>query len=129
MAERTMFADKSGRELMLGDTVRAAVDEPFREFGVHGDWAEYEITKAPGGYALSYLRSEKGAVLPFGYLCCFMADFNSNELPNINSLMFARKPISHPALSWVDDRTDAEERVNAFRREADAKRRSVSESE
>ena len=50
-----MFADRNRRELMLGDTVRADVEEAFREFGIHGDWAEYEIAKAPGGYAASYL--------------------------------------------------------------------------
>jgi len=126
MSERTMFADKNGRELMLGDTVRADVDEACREFGVHGDWSEYEITKAPGGYALSYLRSEKGAVLPYGYLACFMADFNGKELPDMKRLMFARDPIRHPSLLWVEDRTDMEERTNAFQREAEQRRRANS---
>lgn len=120
--ERTMMADKDGCELFLGDVVRAPVAEAFREFGVHGDWAEYEITKAPGGYALSYLRSQKGTVLPFGYLCCFMTEFDSDELPDLKRIMFAREPIPHPSLAWIDDRTSAEERRNAFAAEHAARR-------
>lgn len=120
-AERTMFADASGRELFLGDVVRADVDEAFREFGVHGDWAEYEITKAPGGYALSYLRSQKGTVLPYGYLSCFMAEFNQKELPDIKRIMWAREPIPHPSLTWIDDKTTREERMRAFEVESEAR--------
>lgn len=120
--ETTMMADKSGRELFLGDVVRADVDDAFREFGVHGNWAEYEIIKAPGGYALSYLRSEKGAVLPYGYLCCFMVEFERDALPDMKRIMFAREPISHPELTWVDDRTTQSERRSAFEREADERR-------
>lgn len=121
--ERTMFADKDGRELFLGDVVRAPVLEAFREFGVHGDWAEYEITKAPGGYALSYLRSQKGAVLPFGYLSSFMASFDHDELPDLKRIMFAREPIPHPSLTWIDDRTTAAERLQAFALESEARRK------
>lgn len=120
--ETTMFADKYGRELFLGDVVRAQIAEAFREFGVHGDWAEYEITKAPGGYALSYLRSEKGAVLPFGYLSSFITDFDSKELPDMKRIMFATEPISHPSLSWIDDPSTDEERQQAFTIEAKARR-------
>lgn len=112
--ERTMMADKDGRELFLGDVVRADVAEPFLIIGPHGTWAEYEITKAPGGYALSYLRSEKGAVLPFGYLCCLMIEFDREALPGMKSLMFAKEPVRHPALAWVFDTTTQEERMNAF---------------
>ena len=112
--ERTMMADRNGRELFLGDVVRADVDEPFRSIGPHGDWSEYEITKSPGGYALSYLRSEKGAVLPYGYLCCGMTEFGGDDLPGMKDLMFARKPVRHPRLTWIDDRTTREERLRAF---------------
>lgn len=119
--ERTMIADKDGKELFLGDVVRADVDEAFREFGVHGDWAEYEITKAPGGYALTYLRSQKGVVLPYGYLSCFMIEFGQENLPDIKRIMFSREPIPHPSLSFVDDATTREERMRAF--EIESKRR------
>lgn len=112
--ERTLFADRNGIELFLGDVVRADVDEAFRELGVHGDWAEYEITKAPGGYAISYLRSQKGVVLPYGYLSCFMAEFGGDKLPDIKRIMFAREPIPHPLLVWVNDKTTREERMRAF---------------
>lgn len=122
MTERTMMADKSGRELFLGDVVRAAVDEAFREFGIHGEWAEYEIVKAPGGYAISYLRSEKGAVLPFGYLCCFMTEFGKDELPDMKRIMFAREPIAHPRLEWIDDKTTREDRMRAFEIESEKRR-------
>lgn len=115
--ETTMMADKSGRELFLGDVVRADIDDAFGEFGVNGNWAEYEIIKAPGGYALSYLRSEKGAALPYGYLCCFMVEFGRDAIPDMKRIMFARDPISHPKLTWVDDRTTQSERRSAFGRE------------
>lgn len=116
--ERTMFADKDGREIFLGDTVRAPIAAAFREFGVHGDWAEYEITKAPGGYALSYLRSEKGHVLPFGYLCSPMVEFDRDELPDMERIMFAREPICHPSLTLIEDYTTSEDRRSAFSRES-----------
>lgn len=121
MAETTMMADRDGREIFLGDVIRADVDEAFREIGVHGDWAEYQITKAPGGYALSYLRSQKGAVLPFGYLSCFMAEFGRDALPDIKRVMFATAPIRHPKLTLVDDQSTTEERMRAFEIESKAR--------
>lgn len=121
--ERTMMADKDGSELFLGDVVRADVHAAYREFGVHGDWAEYEITKAPGGYALTYLRSEKGAVLPYGYLSCFLTEFDQEALlPDLKRVMFARDPIPHPSLSKCDDPSTAEERRAAFAIEAEQRR-------
>lgn len=119
--ESTMFADATGRELFLGDIVRANVAEAFKEFGVHGDWSEYEITKVPGGYAMSYVRSQKGVVLPYGYLSCFMAEFDQDKLPDIKRIMWAQEPIPHPSLTWIDDKTTRDERVQAFEIESKAR--------
>jgi hypothetical protein len=97
--ESTRFNDRSGLEIYLGDVVRADVKEPFTD--MHGRWVEYEIVKAPGGYVLAYFRSEKGCLLPFGYTGCYMNDFETDDLPDLKSLIFSEKNINHPALTKV----------------------------
>lgn len=107
--ERTMFADKHGTELFLGDVVRTAIKDPFTV--THGLWADYEITKAAGGYVLSYIRSDKGCILPFGYTAQFMNQYELDELPDLKMLLWSTKPIEHPALELThDDLTPAERR-------------------
>lgn len=121
MRETTMMADKSGRELFVGDTVRTEVSKDYRVIGMHGDWAEYEIAKAPGGYALRYLRSEKGPVLPYAYLCCMMLEFDAEKLPSVKDVVFAEKPVPHPGLTWIDDATSDADRRAAFMARASAR--------
>lgn len=94
--EETMFLDASGTMIRLGDVVRAPITI---NQGVHGTWGEYRIRKAPGGYLLSYLRSEKGQVLPEGYTGGFMADCLPDEdETDLKSLVFATVPI--PVSGW-----------------------------
>lgn len=118
--ERTMFADKDGRELFLGDVVRAEIESPFQT--THGTWAEYEITKAAGGYILSYVRSEKGCILPFGYTAQFMNQYEHDDLPDLKMLLWTDEPIAHPALSLVDDGMSHDERRELFMVEAKRRR-------
>lgn len=99
--ESTGFADLAGHELYLGDVVRADVEEPFQE--MHGTWCEYEITKAAGGYVLSYTRSEKGCLLPFGYVSCFMAEFEPDAVPDIKTLLWSKTPPKHQKLCKIND--------------------------
>lgn len=118
--ETTGFADKRGRELFLGDVVRAAIEEPFNE--THGNWADYEITKAAGGYVLSYVRSEKGCQLPFGYTGTFINQFGVDELPDLKMLLFHGKPVRHPKLLAVECDLTPIERRELFMVEARARR-------
>jgi hypothetical protein len=91
MAEQTMFLDCHGEDICLGSIIRAPVEINQT---VHGEWAEYEIRKAPGGYVLSYRCSEKGAVLPPGYTGGFMADsLPDADERDLKSLIFATVPL------------------------------------
>lgn len=69
--ESTLFADIHGREIMVGDRVRLSTEINVE---VHGKWVDYTVIKRPGGYALSYLISEKGQILPVGYSGNYMPD-------------------------------------------------------
>ncbi|MES2289257.1 MAG: hypothetical protein V4530_05915 [Pseudomonadota bacterium] len=92
-----MFLDATGEMIRLGDLVRAKLTINQH---VHGDWADYRIRKAPGGYLLSYHRSEKGQVLPEGYTGGFMADCLPDDDERDNkSLVFATVPI--PVSGWL----------------------------
>lgn len=112
MRERTLFADKNGKELFLGDVVRHTPEKSFNP-EVHGSWVEYEIIKGAGGYVLGYVRSEKGVKLPFGYTGTFMFLFECEDV-DLKSSIFAEEPVNHPALEWVDDQTTPTQRREAF---------------
>lgn len=119
--ETTRMADRDGVELFVGDVVVSPIDEPYQEH--HGEWAEYEIGKAPGGYVLLYVRSQKGCILPFGYTAQYMTLFGDDDLPDLKQLLWARGPVKHPRLGKVlMPEHDAEERRNLFTREAEERR-------
>lgn len=120
MRESTEFADRDGKEIFLGDVVRAEIEEPFQD--MHGTWAEYEITKAAGGYVLSYTRSEKGCVLPFGYTATFMNQFGGEELPDIKILLWSTKLVIHGSLKLVDDGMTPEQRRDLWTAEVQQRR-------
>lgn len=89
--EDTMFLDAGGTMIRLGDVVRAPVAINQQ---LHGTWAEYRIRKAPGGYLLSYIRSEKGAILPEGYTGGYMADcIPEDSETDLKTLVFTMVPI------------------------------------
>lgn len=119
-SESTGFADQVGFEIYLGDVVRANIEKPFQE--LHGAWADYEITKAAGGYVLSYIRSEKGCQLPFGYTATFMNQFALDELPDLKQLIWSKHPINHPALLKVEIELSPDERRELFMVEAEMRR-------
>lgn len=90
MTEGTMFLDSSGTEIKVGDTVRA----PCLNIEVHGSWCDYKVEKAPGGYKLSYQKSEKGQILPVGYTGGYMADCLPDEDEHdIKTLVFTQVPL------------------------------------
>lgn len=86
-----MFLDCNGVEICTGHVVRAPITGN-RE--LHGAWADYTVEKAPGGYKLSYLRSENGDILPVGYTGGYMADTlpDSDEF-DIKALVFTQVPL------------------------------------
>lgn len=91
MREETMFNDKSGAAICVGDVVRMATTGNAE---LHGAWCEYRIRKAPGGYVFSYLRSENGQILPEGYTGGYMADsLPEEDEHDIKTLVFTLKPI------------------------------------
>lgn len=69
--DHTGLHDSDGRGLTIGTVVRKAV---YANTDVHGAWAEYEIKQQGMTPILSYKRSEKGQVLPEGYLASLLAD-------------------------------------------------------
>lgn len=74
--EKTNFIDKNNINICVGDTVRLPCDCNNE---THGDWCDYTIEKAPGGYKFSYLISEKGQRLPVGYTSAYMSDMALDE--------------------------------------------------
>jgi hypothetical protein len=91
MSEDTMFLDKSGRPIHVDAVIRAPIDINQE---LHGTWGEYRVKKAPGGYILSYLRSEKGQILPEGYTGGYMHEQLSGEDEiDLKTLVFTKKPI------------------------------------
>lgn len=89
--EDTMFLDLTGKMIRTGHVIQVVLT--FNN-AVHGDWAWYRIEKAPGGYKLSYLKSEKGQVLPPGYTGGYMQDsLPEDEEVSLKTLVFTRVPI------------------------------------
>ncbi|CAN5571455.1 hypothetical protein BH10PSE14_BH10PSE14_06140 [soil metagenome] len=99
--EATMFLDATGKEIRLGDVVRAPIDI---NQSLHGTWGEYRIRKAPGGYLLSYLRSEKGQILPEGYTGGYMADcIPRDDETDLKTLVFTQVPVQVSSWRIVDE--------------------------
>lgn len=94
--EETMFLDKNGTPIMLGDIVLKPVTGNTE---LHGTWAKYRIRKAPGGYVFSYLISENGKILPEGYTAGYMHDQLSDEDEvDLKTLVFTLKPVK--VMAW-----------------------------
>lgn len=71
LMEYTEFLDKNNVEICESDVVKKKVTVNKE---LHGDFALYEVLKINGVWVLSYLCSEKGQVLPKGYLRSFLLD-------------------------------------------------------
>ena len=65
MCEHTGLFDSDGRGILIGSIVRTqtTINTEF-----HGDWADYKVIQRGMTPVVSYLRSEKGEMLPEGYL-------------------------------------------------------------
>lgn len=89
--EDTLFLASDGLPIFTGDVIRAPITINTE---LHGAWGEYAVRKAPGGYLLSYLRSEKGQILPEGYTGGYMHDVlpDGDEI-DLKTLVFTRVPV------------------------------------
>jgi hypothetical protein len=67
----TGLCDSSGQAIRVGDLIKKPVDcnEEF-----HGSWAIYEVRLQGITPLIVYIRSEKGILLPEGYLAAPLAD-------------------------------------------------------
>jgi hypothetical protein len=91
LGEITMFRDADGDEICTGDVIRAPITINTE---LHGTWGDYLVEKAPGGYKLSYLRSEKGQKLPKGYTGGYMVDLLPDEdETDLKTLVFTLESI------------------------------------
>jgi len=65
------LCDSEGTEFHYGSIVRRTTDI---NNDMHGEWVDYEVTLQGTTPLLSYLRSEKGQVLPVGYTACCLCN-------------------------------------------------------
>ena len=80
------LCDSSGLELKLGSVVRRK-SEINKE--MHGEWVDYEVTLQGTVPLLTYLRSQKGDVLPKGYTASCLSDFY-----NLKMFVFSKKSLN-----------------------------------
>jgi hypothetical protein len=73
----TGLCDSNGREIHVGDRLRKEV-ECNEEF--HGPWSIYRVKLQGLVPILTYEESEKGKVLPSGYLACALSDEYNQKL-------------------------------------------------
>lgn len=71
---------------------------------------------------LSYVRSEKGCVLPFGYTAQFMNQFACDDLPDLKMLLWSTTLIRHGRLTLVACEIAPDDRRDLFQREAKLRR-------
>lgn len=67
----TGFSDSKGVEMFDGDVIKREVDCNIE---LHGEYSLVEVKFQGSVPVLSYLRSEKGAILPRGYTAGLLSD-------------------------------------------------------
>lgn len=65
------ICDSKGIEFRVGSIVRRNTEINFE---VHGNWVDYRVILQGTTPLLSYLKSEKGQVLPIGYTACCLCN-------------------------------------------------------
>lgn len=82
--EDTGLRDSKGKKIVIGSIIRKPVEI---NQDVHGKWTEMVVKRQGMTPILSYLRSEKGDVLPEGYIACLLAEEYDRKM-----FVFATKP-------------------------------------
>lgn len=73
----TGLCDSQGVEVFVGDQLKRPV-ECNQEF--HGDWAIYEVRQQGLTPIIAYIRSEKGQLLPEGYLATPLCELYDGKM-------------------------------------------------
>lgn len=73
----TGFLDVGNREIRDGDLIRTEVMDLSQQY--HGVWADYKVVFRNGVWLCDYFRSEKGQVVPPGYMVGELADYREYE--------------------------------------------------
>lgn len=73
----TGFLDAGNREIRDGDLIRTEVMDLGQQY--HGVWADYRVVFRNGVWLCDYERSEKGQVVPKGYMVGELAGYRLYE--------------------------------------------------
>ena len=73
----TGLCDSNGTSISVGSRIKKPVDCNTE---MHGNWAIYEVRLQGIVPILSYIRSEKGDVLPVGYTASVLSDEYDQKL-------------------------------------------------
>lgn len=88
----TGLSDALGNEIHVGDILRKPVTA---NEDVHGDWALYRVKQQGIVPVLSYVRSEKGAILPEGILASPLSDEYDRKLFVFARAVRSIRPLAH----------------------------------
>lgn len=84
----TGFLDSEGRPIYEGDILRVSTSDFAHD--LHGTWADYQVTFRNGLWVGHYLQSEKGQILPNGYLACELSDYVDSDALSDKERFFAQ---------------------------------------
>ncbi|MCA8972871.1 MAG: hypothetical protein KDC95_24010, partial [Planctomycetes bacterium] len=73
----TGYRDNNGNPILIGSVVRMPVTLNTE---VHGEWSDYTVIQKGMIPVLSYLRSEKGQIVPKGYMASLLSDEYDSKL-------------------------------------------------
>jgi len=73
----TGLCDSNGDQIKIGDKLKQPVTI---NDGLHGKWAVYEVKQRGMTPIISYLYSEKGEILPAGYLASPLCDLYDGKM-------------------------------------------------
>lgn len=79
------ISDSDGKNLYWDCLIRMKVDVGK---DIHGEWAEYILKEKRGFPVLVYKKSQKGQVLPDGYLSALLSNFYDEKM-----LVFATEDV------------------------------------